>query len=169
MLSFKTHDMETLTGPYSSWHDKSHLRHGLTSGWTIEDFEKTVTMYNELSYVQIMFNVTLQNYNVFNLPELHMFLHKLEDKYTRVSANSSFTTICNKPAYLSPLNLPNDLRDKAIENLSLFSDFNKLVESMKQRTFNPELWEVYINFTNDLDKMRGENVVKAVPELKEHF
>ena len=40
---------------------------------------------------------------------------------------------------------------------------------MKQRTFNPELWEVFINFTNDLDKMRGDSVVKAVPQLKEHF
>ena len=137
--------------------------------YSIDTFESTLAKYNELENVQIMFNVTLQNYNVFNLPELHMFLHKLEDKYSRVSANSSFTTICNKPAYLSPLNLPDDLRDYAIENLSLFSDFDKLVESMKQRTFNPELWETFINFTNDLDKLRNDNVLDAVPELKEHF
>ena len=144
----------------------SYIRGGK---YTIEDFEKTIAMYNELSNVQIMFNVTLQNYNVFNLPDLHFFLHDLEDKYDRVSANNSFTTICNKPAYLSPMNLPDDLRDKAIGRLSLFSDFDKLVKSMEQRTFNPELWETFINFTNDLDKMRGDSVVKAVPQLKEHF
>jgi len=40
MLSFKIHDMESLSGPYSSWHDKSHLLKGKTSGWTKEDFEK---------------------------------------------------------------------------------------------------------------------------------
>jgi radical SAM protein with 4Fe4S-binding SPASM domain len=137
--------------------------------YELEDFEYTLSEYDKLPNVQIMFNVTLQNYNVFNLPDLHFFLHEMEDKYERVSANSSFTTICNKPAYLSPLNLPDDLRDKAIKNLSLFEDFDKLVESMKKRTFNPELWETFINFTNDLDKMRGDSVVKAVPELKEHF
>ena len=144
----------------------SYIRGGK---YTIEDFENTIAVYDKLKNVQIMFNVTLQNYNMFNLPDLHFFLHEMEDKYDRVSANNSFTTICNKPAYLSPMNLPDDLRDKAIGRLSLFSDFEKLVESMKQRTFNPELWEVFINFTNDLDKMRGDSVVKAVPQLKEHF
>lgn len=144
----------------------SYIRGGK---YTIEDFEKTVSMYNDLENVKIMFNVTLQNYNVFDLPELHLFLNELDDKYTRVDARGCFNTICNKPAYLSPMNLPDDLRDKAIKDLSLFDDFNKLVESMKTRTFDQELWEIFINFTNDLDKMRGDSVINAVPQLKEYF
>ena len=40
MLSFRIYGMETLTGPYSSWHDKAHLVKGKTAGWTKEDFEK---------------------------------------------------------------------------------------------------------------------------------
>ena len=40
MLSFRIHGMETLQGPYSSWHDKGHLLKGKTSGWTKEEFEK---------------------------------------------------------------------------------------------------------------------------------
>ena len=40
MLSFKIYGMETLAGPYSSWHDKAHLLKGKTAGWTKEDFEK---------------------------------------------------------------------------------------------------------------------------------
>ena len=103
------------------------------------------------------------------MPELHLFLNELDDKYSRVDARGCFNTICNKPAYLSPMNIPDDLRDKAIKDLSLFDDFNKLVESMKTRTFDQELWEIFINFTNDLDKMRGDSVVKAVPQLKEYF
>ena len=39
MLSFRIHGMETLQGPYSSWHDKAHLLKGKTSGWTKEEFE----------------------------------------------------------------------------------------------------------------------------------
>ena len=34
MLSFRTNDMDSLSGPYSSWYDKSHLLKGKTSGWT---------------------------------------------------------------------------------------------------------------------------------------
>ena len=30
MLSFRIHGMETLSGPYSSWHDKAHLLKGKT-------------------------------------------------------------------------------------------------------------------------------------------
>ena len=40
MLSFRIHGMETLQGPYSSWHDKAHLLKGKTAGWTKEDFEE---------------------------------------------------------------------------------------------------------------------------------
>ena len=40
MLSFRIHDMESLSGPYSSWHDKAHLLKGKTAGWTKQDFEK---------------------------------------------------------------------------------------------------------------------------------
>ena len=40
MLSFRIHSMEALTGPYSSWYDKSHLVKGKTAGWTKKDFEE---------------------------------------------------------------------------------------------------------------------------------
>ena len=40
MLSFRIHGMETLSGPYSSWYDKTHLLKGKTEGWTKKDFEK---------------------------------------------------------------------------------------------------------------------------------
>tara|TARA_B100000965_G_scaffold405256_1_gene438545 strand:+ start:1161 stop:1991 length:831 start_codon:yes stop_codon:yes gene_type:complete len=39
MLSFRIHEMEALTGPYSSWFDKAHLIKGKTAGWTKENFE----------------------------------------------------------------------------------------------------------------------------------
>ena len=40
MLSFRTHEMDSLSGPYSSWYDKSHLLKGKTSGWAKEDHIK---------------------------------------------------------------------------------------------------------------------------------
>jgi 2,3,4,5-tetrahydropyridine-2,6-dicarboxylate N-succinyltransferase len=39
-LSFRTHEMDSLSGPYSSWYDKSHLLKGKTSGWSKEDHIK---------------------------------------------------------------------------------------------------------------------------------
>ena len=40
MLSFRTNPMDTLSGPYSSWYDKSHLLKGKTAGWGKEEHEK---------------------------------------------------------------------------------------------------------------------------------
>ena len=40
MLSFRIYEMEALSGPYSSWYDKSHLIKGKTAGWTKEDHVK---------------------------------------------------------------------------------------------------------------------------------
>ena len=40
MLSFRIYEMESLSGPYSSWYDKSHLLKGKTAGWTKEDHER---------------------------------------------------------------------------------------------------------------------------------
>ena len=39
MLSFRIYEMEALTGPYSSWFDKSHLIKGKTANWKKNDFE----------------------------------------------------------------------------------------------------------------------------------
>ena len=137
--------------------------------YTIEELEQCIATYNQLDNVDLMFNVTLQNYNVFNLPALHDQLYDWENKYDKVSANNSFTTICNKPAYLNPINLPDELRDKAVEGMAGYKDFDKLVKSMNNRTFDPEMWEVFIKFTKDVDRLRGDNVLEAEPMFKDYF
>ncbi len=40
MLSFRVYEMETLSGPYSSWYDKKHLVKGKTAGWSKDEFVK---------------------------------------------------------------------------------------------------------------------------------
>ena len=40
MLSFRVYEMETLSGPYSSWYDKRHLVKGKTAGWGKDEFAK---------------------------------------------------------------------------------------------------------------------------------
>ena len=40
LLSFRVNEMETLSGPYSSWYDKAHLIKGKTAGWNKEDHIK---------------------------------------------------------------------------------------------------------------------------------
>ena len=72
----------------------SYIRGGK---YPIEQIESNMARYNTLENVKINFNVTVQNYNLLNLKELYDLLHEWENKYSRVDANSAFTTICNQP------------------------------------------------------------------------
>ena len=144
----------------------SYIRGGK---YPIEQIESNMARYNTLENVKINFNVTVQNYNLLNLKELYDLLHEWENKYSRVDANSAFTTICNQPNYLSPLNVPDSMRDQAVQQLDGISDFKNLVRSLKNRQFDEDRWATFINFTKDLDNLRKDNIVDHCPEFAEYF
>lgn len=144
----------------------SYIRGGK---YHIDQIENTISKYNELPNVKINFNVTVQNYNLLNLKELRELLFSWQDKYSQVDATSAFTTICNQPDYLSPLNVPDNMRDTALEQLSDIDDFKTLCRSLRRRTFDNDKWNTFIDFTKDLDIMRGENIVEHCPEFGEYF
>ena len=56
-------------------------------------------------------------------------LHKWEAKYLRVDANSAFTTICNPSQLFESLNVPDNMRDTAPEQLADIDDFKTLRRS----------------------------------------
>lgn len=144
----------------------SYIRGGK---YPIEQIESNMARYNELENVKINFNVTVQNYNLLNLKELYDLLHEWENKYSRVDANSAFTTICNNPNYLSPLNVPDEMRDIALQQLDGINDFKTLVKSLKNRQFDEDRWATFINFTKDLDNLRKDSIVDHCPEFAEYF
>lgn len=144
----------------------SYIRGGK---YTIEQLEDVISKYNDLPDVHINFNVTVQNYNLLNLVDLRNQLYSWADKYDKVDADSAFTTICNQPNYLSPLNVPDKLRDIALEQLDGISDFKKLCDSLRKRKFDLELWQTFMMFTQDLDNMRGDNIMYHCPEFAEYF
>jgi MoaA/NifB/PqqE/SkfB family radical SAM enzyme len=137
--------------------------------YTLEDLDDVISKYNELPNVNIGFNVTIQAYNLINLKKLYIFLQELETKYTKVSASQAFTTICNSPVYLSPFVLPLDIRENAIEELSGIDDFSHLTKSLKSDDTHQLHWDTFVSFTNDLDKLRNENVLNIIPEFRKYW
>ena len=61
------------------------------------------------------------------------------------------------------------MRDTALEQLADIDDFKTLRRSLTKRKFDPELWQTFIDFTRDLDKMRGDNILDHCPEFTEYF
>jgi MoaA/NifB/PqqE/SkfB family radical SAM enzyme len=140
----------------------SYIRGGK---YTIDDLEETISQYNEMDNVKMCFNVSLQNYNVLDLHNIHALLQSFDDKYKNVSAKSAFTTVVNEPTYLSPLNIPEDIKNIVIDNLTGIPDFDNYVNKLKNRTFEENEWEVFCNFTADLDILRSETIKDIIPEF----
>jgi MoaA/NifB/PqqE/SkfB family radical SAM enzyme len=140
----------------------SYIRGGK---YTIDDLEETIAQYNEMDNVKMCFNVSLQNYNVLDLHNIHALLQSFDDKYKNVSAKSAFTTVVNEPTYLSPLNIPEDIKNIVIDNLTGIPDFDNYVNKLKNRTFDENEWEVFCNFTADLDILRSETIKDIIPEF----
>ena len=137
--------------------------------YNLEDFGKSVKAYSDLSNTEIMYNVTVQNYNVLNLHKLYDYLVQLSEPYDNVSSKQCFTTICNNPYYLSPTNIPDVVRDQVVKNLEGNLEFEKLCQSLLKREFNPEHWEVFVKYTRQLDQMRNENFLNLEPAFTEYF
>jgi len=127
----------------------------------VENYKK----YSELDNVKTMFNVTMQTYNVTRLHELYNWINT----QTVVDPREAFTTICNQPDYLSPINLPDKLKSKCIENLNSIKDFDTLVTSMKQTKFDNNKWDIFCRFTKELDRMRNTNILDHLPEMEPWF
>ena len=127
----------------------------------VENYKK----YSELDNVKTMFNVTMQSYNVTRLHELYNWINT----QTVVDPREAFTTICNQPDYLSPINLPDELKSQCIENLNSIKDFDTLVTSMKQSKFNNNKWDTFCRFTKELDRMRNTNILDHLPEMEPWF
>jgi MoaA/NifB/PqqE/SkfB family radical SAM enzyme len=140
----------------------SYIRGGK---YTIDDLEETIAQYNEMDNVKMCFNVSLQNYNVLDLHNIHALLQSFDAKYKNVSAKSAFTTVVNEPTYLSPLNIPEDIKNIVIDNLTGIPDFDNYVNKLKNRTFDENEWEVFCNFTADLDILRSETIKDIIPEF----
>jgi sulfatase maturation enzyme AslB (radical SAM superfamily) len=140
----------------------SYIRGGK---YTVDDLEETIAQYNEMDNVKMCFNVSLQNYNVLDLHNIHALLQSFDDKYKNVSAKSAFTTVVNEPTYLSPLNIPEDIKNIVIDNLTGIPDFDNYVNKLKNRIFDENEWEVFCNFTADLDILRSETIKDIIPEF----
>jgi radical SAM protein with 4Fe4S-binding SPASM domain len=144
----------------------SYIRGGK---YTIEQLEKNIDMYNQLHNVEIGFNVTMQAYNLLDLANLYKQLEIWSKQFQNVSNKLAFTTICNSPMYLNPMVLPQDLRNSAASKLKDIEDFSKIVESLESNFVHNRYWQTFKDFTEQLDKLRNEDIFSVIPELKEYW
>lgn len=136
--------------------------------YTINDFVNNVKEYDKLPNISIGYNVAINAYNLLGLHGLYEFLKNLNLR--NHSIKGAFNCIVNRPEYLSPFVLPRDLRFLAHENLKENPAFNKkFINNLISFPDDHKMFKVFKDFTDDLDELRGENILDVVPEFKKYW
>lgn len=142
-----------------------YLRHGASWPRLVE----TLEWMQRIPNLDVVVLPTLQNTNALDLIPLLRFL---DERGIVVGYN-----VLEWPLRLRPTNLPDGVRRVAAQRLRHYLDtacdprnvtvVRGLCEAIEDETypFDPELFDEYMTFTNDLDATRGERLRDAAPEL----
>jgi hypothetical protein len=155
----------------------SYIRGGKN---TIEDLENNIENYfSKFPNIQMGASPTVSIYNIFDLANCYEWLCKMTEKYPGHFADVDgweFHNVVTSPMYLSPVIMPDKLKKLAvsrIENIEHDSGkpFQTYIDSLclEHKGYEQAYWKTFINFTKDLDKLRNQNVLKYIPELKEYW
>jgi hypothetical protein len=109
----------------------------------------------DLSIVQ-----TISTYSVLYLHEFYQHFYK--DLGIHIHLNW-----CYDPSYLSPWTLPEDIKQKVIEDCSKVMqpwDLNNVQQTLSKPS-NPEEVQKFKEYTAWLDSSRKENFAETFPEL----
>jgi len=110
------------------------------------------------------------NLSLFHLTDLMDLVNSLDERYQhRANGRTHLIEICFFPEHLSPYNLPDALRDIAIDRLSHYlrtksilkptqiSALTTLIANLKTRKFDSELWRKFQEHNGLLNQVRGED------------
>jgi hypothetical protein len=61
------------------------------------------------------------------------------------------------------------MRDIALDQLQDIDDFKNLCKSLRNRKFDQDKWNTFIDFTIDLDKLRNDNILDHCLEFEKYF
>ena len=93
------------------------------------------------------------------------------NRFTNNARELAFGCMVTSPAYLSIQNMVPELKLIALKKIEKYNYRNlfSLKLSLSDQEYNPNEWNTFIDFTNDLDKLRNTDIKKIVPELIPYF
>lgn len=135
---------------------------------SIAEIEESVEWFSRFKNLKGGFNSAIQIYNVFGLEELWSWFDYIKSKYPRWTI-PPVDCLVSEPKYLDINIMPDHLKRLASGRLSDRKEFGILKRSLSTSSYNPEMWELFKKFTNEIDRMRGTSIIDVLPELKEEF
>jgi sulfatase maturation enzyme AslB (radical SAM superfamily) len=132
-----------------------------------EQVNKNIDLIKTIKNVNITVNAVIQNINVFGIREL-LAWGQQKEIYIKLS-------LLQEPAYLTVDVLPQQLKDRAVEELSTLDPSNSenlsnINEYLKASTeLNCKLWDEFVHMITVKCNHRNVNFLTAAPEFNEYF
>lgn len=137
-----------------------YIRFG--SKW--ETIKDNIALMCTVNNVDIMINITVQNLNVLGLPDL---IKWAEENQLTINVEPLIY-----PSYYQVNNLPQELRMTAVEQLrQLNSTDPKLLELIEYLKIDAgqEQWELFVSNIKLREGVRGNSIIKVIPQLKAYI
>ena len=154
---------------------------------TIEQLEQNLKWYDQFDNIKGHFSVAISIYNIFDLQNLadwqETVTSNLRGWKTLIAARTSdsivpeeyhrpnsFPDIVTKPAYLDINNMPPHLKQCVLDKWDgNYHSMDHLRDALGNHKYSEEKWQLFKQFTRQLDRIRGTNVVEYIPELEGEF
>ena len=152
---------------------------------TIEQLEQNLHWYDQFENVKGHFSVAISTYSIFDLQNLADWIERvtsnLKQWKTEIADRTSdsvhwyekpnqFQIMVVTPRYLDPNNMPPHIKKRVIETWDKkYHLLDELRNRMTVTDYSEKQWKLFKQFTNELDKMRGTNVLDYIPQLEGEF
>tara|TARA_B100001057_G_scaffold499657_1_gene611153 strand:- start:499 stop:1797 length:1299 start_codon:yes stop_codon:yes gene_type:complete len=157
--------------------------------FTITQLEENIKNFNKLSNTMIIYTVTVQAYNIFDIANIWKWYLKIRKPTNEIY----FKNVVVNPRYLSFHVLPSEIKQKAKEVLVneqlplndwwQYSEnekaqgsigFKNIINGLNNDNYysveeKEKYLKEFVQFTTDLDQIRKTDVKKIVPQLRELF
>jgi radical SAM protein with 4Fe4S-binding SPASM domain len=149
-----------------------YIRYGRDIIASFENIEHTIEKFNSLPNVKIIIACAVMVYNIFRLAEINDWWTTLGLKYPKVEKIKSFDLIVMTPEHLSIRILSDKIRQKLInyyENHPSNNIFKRVIQVLQDPRLDSSLKNSWVDFTNNMDRIRGNSLLEAEPLLSSEF
>lgn len=136
---------------------------------TLETAMENMRKFNIFENFHGNYAITVQIYNLFNLIEIFDLISNTN--FIRVSKEHEFDMLVTEPKYLNINILPRKIKNDAIDLFVQHGDpiFNPIIESLQREVNDEKQLKLFVQFTNELDKLRNTNLLDVEPRFAELF
>lgn len=151
---------------------------GDTHSWS--DLNSNIERFYEIENLEMVFAVTVMITTVFDLPNVWNWFNK----YHATRASISMSNVVVNPEYLNITNMPVNLKQQALEKIqdipseaywppgSYHSEefeyqtgIDDIRKGLQNNEYDEHAWQSFLQYTQDLDKLRNTDTFKLIPEL----